>query len=303
MSQAVHHGEFHKPNNSYRNKIPTNNPMDAHLFRSTRGQFIHGLKNRRAALRTSMNGHAKQKKLPAQSSTNTSAPRKCTQLNTVARFLGASVGPSNPCKIMIMLMSSSGICSTVRECRHFKKRPTPGICNKSNSDVRERSAGAWVGGIANVLLRRYNFRLICPKRLAAEPSLNGSRVGETVLMQRAVARRLLLTYRRKHVVVHADHHRHKHDGIIEKVEFNARNYQLQNAHRNGLAPKIVMHGRLRDEQQVFKVMPELNNQRSGPPLARSSRKPFTQNPNANKHHQRITVMQSFRLDQPRIPQT
>ena len=106
-----------------------------------------------------------------------------------------------------------------------------------------------------------------PKRLAAEPSLNGSRVGETVLMQRTVARRLLLAYRRKHVVVHADHHRHKHDGIIEKVEFNSRNYQLQNAYRNGLAPKIVMHGRLRDEQQVFKVMPELNNQRSGPPLA------------------------------------
>ncbi len=112
-----------------------------------------------------------------------------------------------------------------------------------------------------MLFRPYKFRLICPKRLAAEPSLNGSRVDETMLMQRAVARRLLFTDRRKHVVVHADHHRHKHNRVIEKVEFNAWNYQLQNAYRDGLAPKIVMHGRLRDEQQVFKVMPELNNQR------------------------------------------
>jgi hypothetical protein len=63
-----------------------------------------------------------------------------------------------------------------------------------------------------------------PTRLAAELSLDGSRVDETMLMQRTVARRLLFTYRRKHVVIHADHHRHKNDGIIEKVEFNARNY-------------------------------------------------------------------------------
>src|ERR1700730_4998443 len=227
--------------------IPTNNPIEAHLLRSARGHFIHGLKNRRAALRTSMNGHARQKKLPAQSSTSTSAPRKCTQVKTVARFFGASVGPNNPCTIIIMLISSSGICSTVRECRHFKKWSTPGTRNKSNSDVRERFAGAWVGGVDNVLLRRDNFRLNCPARRGAEPSLNGSCVGETVLVQRAIARRLLLTHRRKHVVVHADHHGNKHDGIIEKVEFNARNDQLQNTYRDRLSPKIVVQRRLRDQ--------------------------------------------------------
>src|ERR1700675_3820276 len=138
-----------------------------------------------------------------------------------------------------------------------------------------------------------------PKRLPPEPSLNGSRVGETVLMQRAVARRLLLTYRRKHVVIHADHHRHKHDGIIKEVEFNSRNYQLQNTYWDRLAPKVVMRRRLRNQQQVFKVMPELNNQRRSPPFARSSRETFPQNPNTNQHHQRVTVMQNFRLDQPR----
>src|ERR1700686_26242 len=164
MSQAVHHGEFHKPNSSYRNKIPTNNPMEAHLLRSARGQFIHGLKNRRAALRTSMNGHARQKKFPAQSSTSTRAPRKCTQVKTVARFFGASVGPNNPWRIIIILMSSSGICSTVRECRHFKKWPIPGTRNKSNSEeARERAADVWVPGVDNVLLRLDNFRLIRPR--------------------------------------------------------------------------------------------------------------------------------------------
>src|ERR1700686_321298 len=129
--------------------------MEAHLLRSARGQFIHGLKNRRAALRISMNGHAKQKKLPAQSSTSTKAPRKCTQVKTVARFFGARAGPNNPCRIMITLINSSGICSTVRECRHFKKWPTPGTRNKSksNSDVRECPADVWVGGVDNVLVR------------------------------------------------------------------------------------------------------------------------------------------------------
>src|ERR1700688_383566 len=136
--------------------------MEAHLLRSARGQFIHGLKNRRAALRTNMNGHARQKKLPAQSSTRTRTPRKWTQVKTVARFFGASVGPNNPCRIMITLMSSRGICSTVRECRHFKKWPAPGTRNKSNSEeVRERAAGAWMEGVDNVLVRLFNSRLIC----------------------------------------------------------------------------------------------------------------------------------------------
>src|ERR1700730_7196430 len=150
--------------------MPTNNPMEAHLLRNARGQFIHGLKNRRAALRTSINGHARQKKLPAQSSTSTKAPRKCTQVKTVARFFGASAGPNNPCTIIIMLISSTGICSTVRECRHLKKWPTPGTRNKSNSEeLRERSIGVCVGGVDNILLRRDNFRLTAPHGAAPSP--------------------------------------------------------------------------------------------------------------------------------------
>ena len=75
-----------------------------------------------------------QKKLPAQSSTNTNAPRKCTQLNTVARFFGASDGPKRPWAIMAPLTSSRGIASTVREWRHCRKLPSPGTRSKSNGE-------------------------------------------------------------------------------------------------------------------------------------------------------------------------
>src|ERR1700693_295759 len=88
---------------------------------------------------------------------------------------------------------------------------------------------------------RVKLRANLPHAPRRRAPLNGSRVGEIVLMQRAVARRLLLTHRWKHVVVHADHHRHKHYGVIEKVEFNPGNYQLQNTYRDRLSPKNVMH--------------------------------------------------------------
>src|SRR5271156_5133151 len=92
-----------------------------------------------------MNGHARQKKFPAQSSTSTNAPRKCTQLNTVARFFGASVGPKSPCAIITTLMASSGIESKVREWRQPRNRPITGTRSRSNGtswDCRGDCAGA-----------------------------------------------------------------------------------------------------------------------------------------------------------------
>src|SRR4029079_9064012 len=113
MSHAVHHGEDHKSSHSYTKSIVTNSPSDNHLLRKRRGQFRTGRKNLRARFRTSMKGHARQKKfpasskereeqrsLPASSSTNTRAPRKCTHVYVVARFCGASCGPKSPCKII-----------------------------------------------------------------------------------------------------------------------------------------------------------------------------------------------------------
>src|SRR6185369_13235360 len=49
--------------------------------------------------------------------------------------------------------------------------------------------------------------------------------------------------------------------------------------------------------------PELDDERDRPPLARSSRKTFSQCPNADEHHDRVTIMQHFRAHEPRIEQT
>src|SRR6185295_19022352 len=80
-----------------------------------------------------MNGQAKQKKFPATSRTSTSAPRKCTQLIVVARFLGASDGPKKPCRIINTLSNRRGIWKSVRACRHRSSRPRSGVWNKSNA--------------------------------------------------------------------------------------------------------------------------------------------------------------------------
>src|SRR5271165_3661227 len=66
-SEAVHHGEDHKSKSSYVNRMTTKRATEIHLLRRALGQLKRGRNKRRAALRTSMNGQARQKKLPAQS--------------------------------------------------------------------------------------------------------------------------------------------------------------------------------------------------------------------------------------------
>ncbi len=100
-----------------------------------------------------------------------------------------------------------------------------------------------------------------------------------------------------------DDHGDEHDGIVKKVEFDARKNELENADGHRLAPEIMVYGGLGDQQQVLDVMPELNDQCNRPPLASGTRKSFAQDPDSDQHHQRITIMEDFGLDQPRIPQT
>src|SRR6185369_7907396 len=107
ISHAVHQGDAHRSSHSYTKSIATNNPIDSHLLRRARGQFRTGRTNLRTRLRTSMNGQARQKKFPAKRRTSTSAPRKCTHVNVVARFFGASCGPKNPCRIIATLIMKS----------------------------------------------------------------------------------------------------------------------------------------------------------------------------------------------------
>src|SRR5215204_5417202 len=53
------------------------------------------------------------------------------------------------------------------------------------------------------------------------------------------------------------------------------------------------------QHRVFDVMPELNDERDGPPLARGACKSFAKHPDADEHHDRVAVMQQLGAHQPR----
>src|SRR5690348_4429628 len=82
-----------------------------------------------------MNGQARQKKLPANSSTNTNAPRKWTHVNVVARFCGANGGPNSPCRTIATLITNNGICSNVRACFFVSSLPASGTRRRSNGSL------------------------------------------------------------------------------------------------------------------------------------------------------------------------
>src|SRR6185369_9579478 len=82
-----------------------------------------------------MNGQARQKKFPANSSTNTNAPRKWTQVNVVARFWGANGGPNSPCRTIAALIINRGICSNVRACFFVSNLPASGTRSRSNGSL------------------------------------------------------------------------------------------------------------------------------------------------------------------------
>ena len=108
-----------------------------------------------------------------------------------------------------------------------------------------------------------------------------------------------LCRRRKHVVVHRDHHRDEDDGVVEEVQLDARHPQLHDAGRHRPAEEVVAEQGLQLQQQVLEVVEELDPQRDRPPqaivLPGESR---PQQPEAGQHHERVAVMQRFRLDQP-----
>ena len=95
------------------------------------------------------------------------------------------------------------------------------------------------------------------------------------------------------MVVHCHHHRHEHYCVVEKVKLNTGNNQLQDAHGHRRPEQVVVQGSLPDQQGMFNVVPELNHERYRPPLLRCPGKPFTQNPNADQHDQRVAIVQGF----------
>src|SRR5271166_6331829 len=114
---------------------------------------------------------------------------------------------------------------------------------------------------------------------------------------------LLLSLGGKHVVVHRDDHGDEYNRIVEKMQFYAREYQLQDTARHRLAPEVVMSRGLPDQQEMLDVMPELDYQGHGPPGPRSPGKSFAQHPEENQHHQGVAIVQGLGLDQPGVPQT
>src|SRR6185437_10436163 len=60
---------------------------------------------------------------------------------------------------------------------------------------------------------------------------------------------------------------------------------------------------LSDEQQMFDMVPELYDQRDGPPFTRGAVKALAKRPDAHQHDQRVTIMQDFRSYQPGKPET
>ena len=135
--------------------------IENHLLRNLRGQLYRGRKRCRASWRGSINGHARQKKLPARSRTKTRAPRKWTQLTVVARFLGARVGPKNPCRSIKILIINSGICNTVRACRQRRNCPRNGASIRSTAreSCLARGGDECSGGLLNNLLTPIGLRL------------------------------------------------------------------------------------------------------------------------------------------------
>src|SRR5580704_4400285 len=108
------------------------------------------------------------------------------------------------------------------------------------------------------------------------------------------AGRVSLSFGRKHVVIHRDHHRDEHDRVVEEMQLNPGENQLQDAARYRLTPEIMVSRSLPDQQKMLDVMPELNPKRNHPPGMRSSGKALAKNPEADQHHQGIAVVHSLR---------
>ena len=70
------------------------------------------------------------------------------------------------------------------------------------------------------------------------------------------------------MVVHANDHGHKHDCVVEEMQFDSRDDLLHDAGRRRRSKQVVMEGGLPDQQQMLEVVPKLDEQSHRPPRAR-----------------------------------
>ena len=104
-----------------------------------------------------------------------------------------------------------------------------------------------------------------------------------------------LSGRREQVVVHGDHHRDEHDGVVEEVQFDPRHPQLHEARGDRPPEQVVTQERLRLQQAVLDVVEELDPERGHPPeVIRFAGEAFPQGPEAHQHDQRVAVVHASR---------
>src|SRR2546423_224003 len=87
-----------------------------------------------------------------------------------------------------------------------------------------------------------------------------------------------LLYRWMHVVVHRDHHRGEHNGIVDEVQLDSGNPDLSDARRRRRAEQVMARERLIEEQAVLDVMPELDPESDHPPRVGAADKSSSQHP-------------------------
>src|SRR5438067_13054487 len=88
---------------------------------------------------------------------------------------------------------------------------------------------------------------------------------------------------RENMVVHADDHGQKHDGVVEEMQFDSGDDLLHDAGGRWRSKQIVMKAGLPDQEKMLEVVPKLDDQGHHPPEARSSGKALAQQPNSNQH--------------------
>src|SRR5678815_2912440 len=107
------------------------------------------------------------------------------------------------------------------------------------------------------------------------------------------------------MVVHANDHRHEHNRVVEEMYLDAKlgKQQLQKTNRHWRAEPRVMCESLILQNCVLDVMPKLDHERDGPPPTRGAGKTFSQRPDTNEHHDRVTVVHQLGAHEPREKET
>src|SRR5207249_10293016 len=105
-----------------------------------------------------------------------------------------------------------------------------------------------------------------------------------VKTQRAATARARGFWRtREQMVVHADHHRHEDQRVVDEMQLEPRNEQLNDARGLRGAEQRMAGDDLPLQQGVLDVMPELDDQSSNPPASRASDEARQKRPNARQH--------------------